>query len=199
MSKDELIALIPDYLEDRLSELDKENLLSAIANDSDLAAELDFQKNIKSALNIDTAINDYDELGWARLSKEMNVDAMSAIPSANDNIGQPKFWRYAAAFLMVAVLGQSIFIGSNLKGESQDRYLPVTQAPVQAHILKVEFAQNLLLTEMAETLQELNGNIISGPSKIGLYQLSFTSEDSLIEAERFFRENPDMVLSQGRP
>jgi len=132
MFKNEMLDLIPEYLEGRLSDKDRARLETAIKNNSDIAAEFKFQKNIKTALRADTSNDTPDQLGWARLEKSLAKDTSTTsktVPSAvNDNPKPSPFWRYAAACLGVALLGQTIFMSTQLNNASDDIYLPVTTA-----------------------------------------------------------------------
>ena len=203
MSKDELLYLIPDYLEDRLSVTDRARLEAAIENDSDIAAEFKFQKNIKTALRADSANTRPDELGWARLEREMSKSAANTTHNAplavNDNPKPSPFWRYAAACLGVALLGQTVFMNTQLNKVGDEKYLPVTSAPAYDFTLKVEFTDTAKSSDITTLLSTHKGTIISGPTTLGLYEISFKSESDRTQAETYFLKNSDLVASQGRP
>lgn len=203
MSNDEISHLIPDYLENRLSDTDRARLEAAIARDSDIAAEFKFQKNIQTALRADTANHMPDELGWVRLEKEMSkgtAHTAANLPIAvNDNPKPSPFWRYAAACLGVALLGQTVFMSTQLNKVGNEKYLPVISAPANAYTLKVEFTANAKNSDITELLKTNKANIISGPSNLGLYEISFSTEADRTDAETFFRESTELVASQGRP
>ena len=210
MLKDEMLDLIPDYLEGRLSDKDRARLETAIENNSDIAAEFKFQKNIKTALRADTSNDTPDQLGWARLEKSLAKDtsnkdtsntAQNAPIAVNDNPKPSPFWRYAAACLGVALLGQTIFMSTQLNNNntSDDKYLPVLTAPAYHFSLKVEFTATAKTSDITELLTKSQGNIISGPTTLGLYEINFASEAARTQAEMIFRKSADVVASQGRP
>ena len=203
MSKNEMLDLIPEYLEDRLSDKDRVRLETAIENNSDIAAEFKFQKNIKTALRADTSNDTPDQLGWARLEKSLAKDTSTTsktVPIAvNDNPKPSPFWRYAAACLGVALLGQTVFISTQLNNASDDIYLPVTTTPAHHFSLKVEFTDTAQTSDITDLLTKSQGNIISGPTTLGLYEINFASEAKRTQAEIVFRESTDIVASQGRP
>jgi len=90
--KDDILLMIPDYLEGRLSAADRSIVEKSINQDAEFAAEFRLQKNMRDALQSEVVTDVSDELGWARLKKDMNVSEVSEIieqpvsGTANDNI-----------------------------------------------------------------------------------------------------------------
>jgi len=78
--KNNILLMIPDYLEGRLSAQDRLIVETSIDQDAEFAAEFEFQKNIKAALLANIDINVSDELGWARLKKEIRGIVTNILP-----------------------------------------------------------------------------------------------------------------------
>ena len=192
--------MIPDYIANRLSPADKKIVEDAVNNNPDIAAELEFQQNISSALKAEEEINPPGELGWARLSREINAEPRQIENplAANDAAPSRPFWRYAAAILAVAVIGQSVFIGSKLTSSEDDRYYAVTEN-TDAFTVKIGFETEANLSEVTALMKSVDGNIISGPTSQGLYSVNFATNADREAAEKIFAERKDLVQTQGRP
>jgi len=74
---------------------------SCAAENPAIAADIEFQKNLKDALKPDEAAFKPGELDWARLSKSMEQEGQVPEYAAQK---KPQFWRYAAAILAVAAI-----------------------------------------------------------------------------------------------
>jgi len=117
----------------------------------------------------------------------------------NDNFGGGKIWRYAAAILMVAVIGQAAFIGTKLQSGNSDKYLTADDTASQNYRLKVGFGDKATLADVTELMKETNGHVMAGPSSLGLYVIRFSSEAELLAAEATFDNRSDLIDTQGRP
>lgn len=191
--------MIPAYIANRLSTTDRKIVEDAVKNNPEIAADLEFQKNISIALQAEENINPPGELGWARLSREINSEPENTeLPvAANDAAPSRPFWRYAAAILAVAVIGQSVFIGSKLTPSEDDRYYPVSEI-TESFTVKVRFETDSTVSEITALMKSVDGNIISGPTSQGLYSVEFETNADLEAAEKIFLDRKDLVQTQGR-
>jgi len=116
--KDEMSLKIPAYLRGDLSDTERQELESYAAENAEFSADIEFQKQLKSAIKDSHDGFVPGEMGWARLSKAMKAessdlsssghnDQIVATDMVDDKSKAPKFWRYAAAILAVAVIGQA--------------------------------------------------------------------------------------------
>jgi len=192
--------MLPDYIANRLSAADRKTVENAVNNNPDLEAELEFQKNISKALQTEEGINPPGELGWARLSREINAEPkiVEHPAAANDAAPSRPFWRYAAAILAVAVIGQSVFIGSKLTPSEDDRFYPVLEVS-ETITVKVSFESTAPHSDITALIKTVKGNVISGPSNQGLYSIAFDTNEQREAAEKIFAERKDLVQTQGRP
>jgi len=197
--------MIPDYLEGRLSAADRSIVEKSINQDAEFAAEFRLQKNMRDALQSEVVTDVSDELGWARLKKDMNVSEVSEIieqpvsGTANDNIRPGRFWRSAAALLFVAVIGQGAFIGTKLQTGNEAQYAAVSEPALESFTLKVGFTADAPLADVTALMTETSGHIIAGPSSLGLYVVGFSSQEDLLGAEAVFKARSEIIETQGRP
>ncbi len=124
------------------------------------------------------------EFGWARLSKAMNDEVaqdVEPLAVSNDNnqdmSHQPlRFWRIAAAALAVISLGQAGVIMTKSSGQDDSaRYVTVSEDNFIG--IEVAFSADAPQSHVTQLLQSVKGEIVSGPSALGLYKVKFTSKD----------------------
>lgn len=198
--EDKMSLKIPAFLRGELSDEEMRELKALTASNPEFAADVEFQKQLKSAVR-DTD-NDFvpGEMGWAKLSKVMKEDATSSTESvtvaANDSGRVPKFWRYAAAILAVAAIGQAGIIGSMGIGEkAEPQYVTVSEIATTKNTVKISFADNVTLYQLTQNLLDLNGTIVSGPSALGLYAVSFQSLEACDKAVKSLETDSTIVES----
>jgi len=72
--EDKISLMIPAYLRGELSEAERLEVETSAAENPAIAADIEFQKNLKDALKPDEAAFKPGELDWARLSKSMEQE-----------------------------------------------------------------------------------------------------------------------------
>jgi len=156
---DEISLLIPAYLRRELSPADMAKVEAAAAVDPSVKADLNFQRALRETLQSDQPAASSSELGWARLSRRLDAletegdqDMVPMPVAANDEpLKRSRFWKYATAALAILVVGQFGFMKHLDANETVDeKYTP-----------------------LGSVLKSLDGQIISGPSAIGLFDLQF--------------------------
>lgn len=188
---DKISLMIPSYLNGTLSDAETQEVDNYAAQNPDVAADIEFQRKLKEAVK--PADTDFvpGELGWAKLSKAMQEAETLA---ANDNPKRPKFWQVAAAILAVAVIGQAGMIGTMMSGEKSDaKYVTVSETPVLDDTIKLSFKSDITAKEMTDILTGIKGNIISGPSALGLYEVAFKSESECSDAVSALKAELDAI------
>ena len=180
---------IPAYLRGELSAEDMARIDALAAKNPEIAADIEFQRNLMSAVKSDGDDSSASEFGWARLSKAMNADGPSDIELPqilNDNAKNPiKFWRIAAAALAVIGLGQAGYIASNAGSTVTDdaRYEMVTDNAFDIDVLFHDDAPQMLTTKL---LQDVQGELVSGPNAGGLYKVQFETKNMCQQAVKAF-------------
>lgn len=192
MSKDktDLSLLFPDYIQGRLSEKDMARVEDALKADPDLAADFEFQKKISETLKSDKRVSEPGELGWAKLSRALDKESQVEAPP------QRQYWRYAALALAALSLGQGVFITGQLSQKDDEaRYVTVSQAPVNDPLLTLAFVPTATEQSIRILLKSVDANITAGPSALGLYDISFTSESARQEAMIILQTQTEIVES----
>ena len=184
---DEISLLIPAYLRGELSADDAKRVEHMAQENPEIQADLDFQRQLRTTLQSGRSTQPADDLGWARLSKAMDADAAVTLPpvpnAANDVRPQrSKFWMGATAALALLAVGQ---FGIIAKSQSQDKdkakYTLVSDstAGTQAQIAPLA---EMRVSDLSDALKSVDGQIVSGPSALGLYVIKFESKDACIKA-----------------
>lgn len=196
--RDYFSLLIPAYLRGELEREDVAKLEAAAKTDPEIAADIDFQRNLRSAAVEDVS----EESGWDRLQAAMKSEApapaktpvLALVSSQTDisspiaaNSNDPKsvspFWRIAAIALAVASIGQVTLSAMNTE-PAADIYLTASEAGyIQDATLKVGFSETALLGDVTNILTETDGKIVDGPSALGLYAVTYQSPEACIAAQ----------------
>jgi len=196
--------LLPDYLQGRLSHRDRQRVETALEKDKDLQAELVFLKSLSANLKSNADNYTPGELGWAKLSKAIDNDLDNAadnVPpiAVNDHQKSPsQFWRYAAVALAVVSVGQGALLMQKNASLEKDRYVTVSEtSTVAVDSYKATIAFNPQTTEqdIRMVLGLTDGDITSGPSQLGLYTISFKSQDALAGALTIYASKPEIIES----
>ena len=195
--KDEISLLIPAYLRGELSAADIERVEAAAANDPEIKADLEFQRGLRVTLQSENSTQMSDDLGWARLSRAMN----EAEEAANDNprlatnaandVGTPrsKFWMGATAALALLALGQFGVMAKMQNGDQeQGKYTLVTET-MGGTQAKIAPLPELRMEALNDILDAVDGQIVSGPSALGLYDIQFETKEACQAAIPEFQES----------
>lgn len=193
MTIEEKISLmIPAYLRGELTDAERQDIEKHAKANPAIAADIEFQKNLKSALSRDEGEFEPGELGWARLSK-----AMETTPDLDVEEKPRNYWRYAAMILAVSTVAQGGLLGLLASDKNQDtpdaKYVTVSEAPKTAFSSKFGFKQDAMTADLTQALQSVDGTIINGPSSLGLYEVGFKSERACLEAVEKFGNEPSIV------
>jgi len=187
--EDKISLMIPAYLRGDVSESERQEIEAAAAKNPSIAADIEFQRNLKTALKSEQSDYVPGELDWARLSKAME----QTDEGANDNAAKPAFWRYTAIILAAATVGQAGILGSiALNDKSEVQYAPVSEIAAD-NTLKLGFNPATPASQITETLQSVNAVIIAGPSSLGLYDIKFAPETNCESAVKTLKSKPNVV------
>jgi len=196
--RDYFSLLIPAYLRGELDKEDVSKLEAAARKDPEIAADIEFQRNLRSAAAEDLS----KESGWSRLQAAMKseasvfapetpalalVSSQEDVPSmkaanSNEPTGVSPFWRIAAVALAVVGIGH-VTLNALQTEPAEDIYLTVSEAGyTQDATLKVGFSETALLTDISNFLRDTDGKIIEGPSALGLYSIAYKTSEACAAA-----------------
>jgi len=177
--EDKISLMIPAYLRGELSDDERLEIENLAASNPDIAADIEFQRNLKSTLKSDETAFEPGELGWAKLSKAMETH--EAVVSHTQ--ARSKFWPYAAAVLGVMAIGQAGVLGSMTFNKIQsDQYVTASEHTITYNTVKLGFKPESTSAQLISSLQSVDGKIIAGPSSLGLYQVQFVSQSACLTA-----------------
>ncbi|MEM7664015.1 MAG: hypothetical protein AAF292_17375 [Pseudomonadota bacterium] len=183
-----------DYVQDRLDADSRAEVEAAVVGNTDLADELAYYQGLANAGELAEPQADH-EFGWVRLSKaiETETDISSTPPlAANDN---SQLWRIATFALgLVALVQAGLLLGTSPASIEDDPiYVPVTQAT--GFDVQVIFENAATSEEIRELLTGIDGEIIAGPSAIGLYDVRFATEEERSIGLDTLRDATDLIES----
>jgi anti-sigma factor RsiW len=189
--EDRISLMVPAYLRGDLSAAENREIEAAAANNPSVAADIEFQRNLKSSLGSDGDFFESGELGWARLSKAIKQEGVVSQPVTQ----KPQFWKYAAAVLAVAAIGQAGVLGSIASKDGDvAQYKTVSEnANPNFATAKLGFAPDVTAKRLTETLLSLNGSIVAGPSSLGLYEVQFKSKSACTAALETLQSHQSMI------
>lgn len=178
-SEDQLLT----YVRGAASPALADRIEAMMARDAAFRAEIALMRALKPALQGADWGRPPGEFGWRKLETAIRRDeARRRLAPSPRQVG---FWRLAAAFLGVAVLGQAAYIASIPTTVEEAAYRTASGAS-EMHVLGVGFAPDASVAEIGDLLRDVDGRVIDGPSALGLYRVAFQSEETLREArERF--------------
>ncbi len=178
---------VTDYLAGRLSSEEAKRLEAEAELNQTLASELALGGAMRRALADLADETSPGDLGWARLARAMDVERLTA--ARND---RPPLWRYAAIALGMLALGQPIALTSSIGGR-QDAYIPVSDARADQTLAALTFSPAATEAEIRALLQEVDAEIVAGPSALGVYRLRFNDAAARTAAIARFAAEPGIV------
>ena len=170
-----LLAFIRGGLDEELAV----QIAQASENDRELAAEIALLRAVR-----DCQANLEDEapgdIGWARLSRD--IDAAQAGPppqhAAPWRARRFSIWQVAACAAVCVVAWQAIAVPRLTPAADEARYVPASRADGQAQNVRVLFHEDAREGEFRALLQRIDAELVSGPSAIGFYTLTFDGPDA---------------------
>lgn len=184
--------LVIGFVQGRLSEQERKEFETAMAQDASLAAEVATVAGVNAALSSEKPDEIARARGWKRLS--------SAIDAEQTTQKKPKY-RLPVEFLRVAAVAAiAVFLWETVPPLLIDRdtpagYAPVSQQTSGGPALQIIFAGDAPLGAISELLRDVGGEISDGPSAIGLYRVSFTDEAARDTALTVLSARNDLIVT----
>lgn len=187
MHDDEKQTLITDYVRGQCSAEDAARLEEAARTHAALASDIEFTKKLAETVKDSPRPPAPTELGWARLSKAIDRDGRQTAPER-----AWVYWRYAAMFLGAIAIGQTALLVVNQTNTTEPAYRTAS-ASMDQHVLKVTFTQNAPEAEIRALFLSVNGDIVAGPSAMGVYAISFPDAKSKSDALAAFETSRTLI------
>ncbi|MEP6344165.1 MAG: hypothetical protein ABJ275_12700 [Maricaulaceae bacterium] len=183
MTREETFSLlVPRYLRGELSPEQTVEFEAYLSENPDFQADIEFQRNLMTARE-DAPEAPAQEFGWARLSRSIdNLETQTSEVSTSE--AKPKsasmfggMWKVAAIALACVSIGQAFYI-TNYDAPKQYQLASEKEAPGVS--LQLSFKASVSFTQLSDLLAQHNSQIISGPSTLGIYTLSFADKEDCL-------------------
>ncbi|MEM6850281.1 MAG: hypothetical protein AAF527_01075 [Pseudomonadota bacterium] len=169
------------------------DLRARAEDDSALQADLAIFEHLSEAVKTRPTPERASELVWARLARSIAADEQ-----ARAETRRARYWRIAAMALAAVALGQlALMLSATTDAPEDGVYITASQAET-ATSLKVAFMPSASEGEIRTLLRSVNGEIVSGPSALGLYTVRFSDTKAMERAELAFRDATTVVDDAAR-
>lgn len=196
LSENELSSLLLDLARDRLPPAQARQVEDYAATRADLSDELACYRGLSNAHTDIERPQVNNELGWARLNKAIDQDEQASVapaPVQSDQARISPLWRYAAVLLGVAFMGQNLLqFQQGPADRDGSRYVTVSEEP-ESFEIKLIFQPTSTESAIRQVLRENAGEIVAGPSALGLYTIQFKTNMQKTRALEMFSNRPDII------
>lgn len=195
MDRDDAIL---EYLQDRLPPEDRLAFEASMAQDADLAAEVEVMRAVRTEM-ASGAVHENAQAVWDKLSTAMDTAQNAATDQARHhaptaaNENRPPWvqaLRYAAV-AVVAIAAWQVAVVPRL-GDAGDRFRTASDQ-VSEVALQVKFTPVATLAEIGALLGPLGGTISDGPGALGVVQVSFVDAEQRDAARAVLEARRDLV------
>ncbi|MDZ7851237.1 MAG: hypothetical protein U5L98_00945 [Halomonas sp.] len=165
---------LPLYVNGRLDAEERRQVEKAMAENPDLAGEVEFLQALKDTLQ-QSADEPPVELGLARLKRDIQQETVDSSPtSANTR----RYWKPLA---LAACLLLAIQTGFQLTPQSTDSdWAPLSgETASQAPRLQIAFHTNATVEQINESLGASEARIVDGPGALGLYTVQLPPDSDV--------------------
>lgn len=180
MQNQDLEELLPLYVNNTLSGDQKEHVRREIETNESLRSEMIFLEAINDRVKSEL-IRSPGELGWRRLKKELLANNSWNVqePTEQARHGARSWWKGLAVAASLAFVLQSTYVMYEHQKPPQD-YRALSTGEYKGAI-KVRFIPEVRESEIRRLLLEMNGEIVKGPSAMGLYDIRFDNHETATE------------------
>jgi len=178
--------MLPWLLNGSLNESERKELESALSQSEKLRKEkallLLLQQQVKQQEMPDVPL----EFSWQKMKRQIADERNQLKKDSNNN---EKKWRYIgiAASLLLVIQSSSLLVNWN----QEELYVPLSSSSsnsrTNAALFTIQFVDEATALDIQQVLRQYHLNVISGPSSIGLYQISGPT-DSINEAEKILAQ-----------
>jgi hypothetical protein len=181
----EVSALIPWYVNSRLSENERLRVDAHIVDCAACRADLLVERQIFEAINGAPTVEYMPAASLKRLQARLDaqqsaVPAADAAPVVGVRSGRwPKRALMAASFAVMAITSSLLLADRwvQFRAQAAPNYRTVTSSPPRARdeVIRAVFSPTITLVDMQAILEEAELRIVSGPTEAGVYSLAAKS------------------------
>lgn len=192
---DELNSLLPFYLQGCLSEKQYKSLEKALSENETLKEDLKFWEAVKKGYQkIESQIPEPDNRIYLRISNNIK----------SQNCRNAKIWNFfslypkisfAIIIIQTLIIIFSVIYFFNIEKEFRTLSIANIQAEDGVKINLV-FREDAKEKEIRKLINDINGRIIDGPNKKGLYVISIIDKENINEILEILRKNKIVVFAE---
>ena len=194
LTEEEISQLLLDCAKGRLSEDEARNVQTKAAATPSHAEELALYEGLAKAGEDFNQVQPPGEMGWARLSRAIETERQNEIKSQYLGQTSQPLWRYATFALGFVVLAQAAMWFSLPTSSDEPTYVTVTET-VDSFDAQVIFNPDAVEIDIRELLRSVDGEIVMGPSALGIYTVRFVDEDARLASLKTLKAAPEIVES----
>ena len=176
MNEQEVIELLPEYVNGSLDEERRAWVESAAASSHRIQKEIALLKIIRSEVK-NEVISSSPDWGWRQLEKNIRLKEENV--GSTDNINKSTVWRNWAVAASLVVCFQSAYLVST-SFESNSNFVPLSTSGKE-NALDVRFANQISEADMRRIIMNTGGSIVGGPSALGMYQIEYSDIDAALK------------------
>lgn len=178
MNKDDIIEKIPEYLNGSLSDHDISAIESAAERDESIRMEIEFMKSIQQQV-LSEKIESPTEWGWARLKQTIEKQNIEENPTGTKTVSTiTPIWKKLAIAASFAFVIQSGYLVQQNVFNSTDYQLLSTKNLENS--IQIQFKTGTSEQAIRRLLINTEGNIINGPSALGIYTVEFKDRETAL-------------------
>lgn len=176
------------YVRGRLPEAEAARIARLAAESPRLAAEIALARGLAADVDAEAERQGPGALGWARIAR--------ALDTAEAPVRRSRWpvWRMAAAAAAAVAVWQAAV--TPLLPGPEPAYSPVSEGPGAGFEIAVAFAPAATETEMRALLRTVGGEMVGGPSAVGLWRIGFADAAARDAALARLKDDPAVESAQ---
>ncbi len=176
MTRNEIVELLPFYVNGTLEAEERTTVEAALAEDAELRTELDLLTSLRDHMQAEE-VNSPGEVGLSQLMAKLD----SQTPA---NLSRPpRIWQIAAAVLLAVTIIQGLLLVAPGDDAATYQLVDGTEAAIT-----VSFLPGVTEADLRASLLAAGLEIVAGPSALGLYGLAPLEGVDVDEAQAALRE-----------
>ena len=191
---------IPWYVNETVSDRERERIDGHIGACPACAAELQQQRAVHRAMSGDSGVHHLSSGSLNRLRQRLDALPETAAATQPRRIVTPARAMLAASVGVIAVASAWVTISHRDGAQSPyaDNYRTVTSPAKRAPgaVIRAVFAPQITLAQLQTLLDDSHLKIIAGPSEAGVYSLASTQVRPVGESLNRLRQNPAVRFAE---
>ena len=201
------IGRLPLFVNRTLPESEKKEIYEHIKMCPSCQTELSEWEALASAVKGQEADNPDISLAWSRTERRFNTERRPINPSVEKK-DRPPFirwffpsfaWGLVAVQGIIIIIGLMVYILESRKNGDVWRTLGEKTAAIKKDDIRLQvvFQQDAKASDIADLLSKVEGQIVSGPSNQGVFEISIplhiVKKNSMDSVLKLFRQRTDVV------